>query len=82
MWFSCLQLKMSLQNSEVIVAPPIKEATKLLTNLIKNVAESGKAFVRWMDGTCIEMPDQRPRGEDGEPLVMTFSSDVIRMQQV
>jgi dynein heavy chain len=71
-----------LQNQEVVVAPPIKEATKLLTALIKNVAESGKAFVRWMDGTCIIMPDQRPKGEDGEPLVMTFSTEVVRMPQV
>jgi dynein heavy chain len=78
-----LQLKTSLQNGEVIMVPPIKEATKLLTTFIRNVGESSRSFVRWMDGTCIEMPDQRPKGDtDGEPLVMHFNSEVVRMQQV
>lgn len=81
--FPALQLKTSLQNSEVVVAPPVKEATKLLSAYIKNVAESCREFVRWMDGSCMEMPDQRPKGDiDGDPLVMHFSSEVLRMQQV
>lgn len=65
------------------MVPPIKEAQKLLQAFVKNVAESSRSFVRWMDGTCLEMPDQRPKGDtDGDPLVMHFSSEVIRMQQV
>lgn len=76
------QLKLSLQAGELVVAPPLKEATKLLAGFVKNVAESGREFVRWMDGTCLEMPDQRPRGEEGEPLVITFSSEVVRIQPV
>ena len=36
-----------------------------------------------MDGTCVEMPDQRPRGEtEGEPLVLSFNAEVLRIQQV
>ena len=36
-----------------------------------------------MDGTCVEMPDQRPAGEtEGEPLVLTFNTEVLRIQQV
>lgn len=35
-----------------------------------------------MDGSCIEMPDQRPRGEEGEPRVMHFNTEVIRLQPV
>lgn len=78
-----LQLKTSLQNGEVIMVAPIKEAQKLLQAYVKNVAESSRSFVRWMDGTCLEMADQRPKGDtDGDPLVMHFSSEVIRMQQV
>jgi dynein heavy chain len=65
------------------MVPPIKEAQKLLQTFVKNVAESSRTFVRWMDGTCIEMPDQRAKGDtDGDPLVMHFSSEVLRMQQV
>ena len=42
-----------------------------------------REFVRWMDGTCVEMPDQRPAGEtEGEPLVLTFNTEVLRIQQV
>lgn len=77
------QLKTSLQNSEVAIAPPVKEVSKLLSAYIKNVAESCREFVRWMDGTCLEMPDQRAKGDtDGDPVVMHFSSEVLRMQQV
>lgn len=80
---SLLQLKTSLQNGDVIMVPPIKEAQKLLQALVKNVAESSRSFVRWMDGTCLEMPDQRPKGDiDGEPLIMHFSTEVLHMQQV
>lgn len=36
-----------------------------------------------MDGTCVEMPDQRKPGEtEGDPLVLTFNSEVLRIQQV
>jgi hypothetical protein len=36
-----------------------------------------------MDGTCVEMPDQRPPGEtEGDPLVLNFSPEVLRIQQV
>lgn len=65
------------------MVPPVKEAQKLLQAFVKNVAESSRSFVRWMDGTCLEMPDQRPKGDtDGEQLVMQFSSEVLRLQQV
>ncbi|WIA10356.1 hypothetical protein OEZ85_010548 [Tetradesmus obliquus] len=71
------------KNSEVAIAPPVKEVSKLLSAYIKNVAESCREFVRWMDGTCLEMPDQRAKGDtDGDPVVMHFSSEVLRMQQV
>lgn len=79
----CLQLKTSLQNSEVVMAPPVKEATKLMSSFIRNTAEGCREFVRWMDGSCLEMPDQRSKGDtDGDRLVMHFSSEVLRMQQV
>lgn len=36
-----------------------------------------------MDGTCVEMPDQRPPGEtEGDPIVLTFMNEVLRIQQV
>jgi dynein heavy chain len=78
-----MQLKTSLQSGEVVLTPPLKEVSKLLSAYVKNLVESARDFVRWMDGTCIEVPDQRPKGDaDGEPLVMHFGSEVLRMQQV
>lgn len=39
--------------------------------------------MRWMDGTCVEMADQRPAGEtEGDPVVMAFTTEVLRIQQV
>jgi dynein heavy chain len=65
------------------MVPPIKEASKLLQAFMRNVGDSSRSFVRWMDGTCIEMPDQRPKGDtDGDPMVMHFSSELARLQQV
>lgn len=33
-------------------------------------------FVRWMDGTCVETPEQRVGGEDEEPFIYNFYWDV------
>lgn len=35
-----VQLKLSLQSGELVVQPPLKEASKLLASYVKNVAES------------------------------------------
>lgn len=87
------QLRAGLQNTDVVVSPPAKEAAKLLNAFLHNVVHSGKEFVRWMDATCLEMPDQRPRseggggrasstgagGNGGEPLVLHFKEDVVQL---
>lgn len=44
--------------------------------------ESTKLFVRWMDGTCSETPEQRGPNEDDEPVVFTFYWDVAANPQV
>jgi dynein heavy chain len=54
----CLQVSLSLIHSEVVVVPSTGEVTRALFRLLHNLADSAKAFVRWMDGTCIEAPEQ------------------------
>jgi dynein heavy chain len=53
-----LQVALSLIQSEVVVVPSTGEVSTALSRLVHNLAESGKPFVRWMDGTCIEAPEQ------------------------
>jgi len=65
-----------LSSPEVVVQPPISEVTKFLSRLVRNLVECTRPFVRWMDGTCIETPEQRPNGEDEEPVIFTFYWDV------
>lgn len=52
------QVALSLIQSEVVVVPSTVEVAKALQRLLHNMAESAKPFVRWMDGTCIEAPEQ------------------------
>jgi dynein heavy chain, axonemal len=75
-WMCLLQVRLSLSNPEVIVSPTIHDMSKLLTKVWRNIVESTKFFVRWMDGTCVETPEQRIGREDEEQFVFSFFSDV------
>ena len=66
----------------MVVNPSVQEVNKLLGRLVRSLVESTKPFVRWMDGTCIETPEQRVGNEDDEPVVFTFYWDVAANPQV
>ncbi len=38
----------------ILVTPNVPDIYNFLSKMLKNIAESCKHFVRWMDGTCIE----------------------------
>lgn len=40
------------------------------------MVESTKLFIRWMDGTCVETPEQRLGRDDEEPFVFSFYNDI------
>lgn len=62
--------------------PPLHaQVNKALGRLVRSLVESTKSFVRWMDGTCIETPEQRGKDED-EPVLFTFYWDVAANPQV
>lgn len=75
--FPLEQVVFSLQNTEVVISPPMSDVNKALGRLVRSLVESTKSFVRWMDGTCIDTPEQRGAGgEDEEPIVFTYYWDV------
>ena len=52
------RVALALLQPEVVVAPSTGEASKQLGRMLRNLVESAKPFVRWMDGTCLEAPEQ------------------------
>jgi hypothetical protein len=50
--------------------------------MVRSLVESTKAFVRWMDGTCIETPEQAGLHDEDEPVLFTFYWDVAANPQV
>ena len=73
-----MQIRLSLSNPEILVSPTIPDISKILSKLWRNMVESTKLFVRWMDGTCIETPDQKSVGEDEEIFSFNFYNDIQR----
>jgi dynein heavy chain len=60
---------MHLVNPEVVVQPSAHDIKKMINRLAKGIVESGKPFVRWMDGTCLEAPEIPGPTKDDEPFV-------------
>lgn len=60
------------------MSPTIADIAKILSKLWRNMVESTKLFIRWMDGTCIETPDQKVASEDEEVFSFNFYNDVQR----
>ncbi len=52
------------------------QVSKALGRLVRSLVDSTKLFVRWMDGTCVETPEQKGPNEDEEPVNFTFYWDV------
>ena len=61
---------------------PCHQVNKALGRLVRSLVESTKAFVRWMDGTCIETPEQAGLHDEDEPILFTFYWDVAANPQV
>ncbi len=76
------RISASLQSQDVVIQPPVNEVNKALGRMVRSMVESTKPFVRWMDGTCVETPDQKGPSEDDEPVVFTFYWDVASNPQV
>ena len=42
----------------MVLSPPFEEIHKIMGTMLRTIVESSKAFVHWMDTTCIECPVQ------------------------
>eukprot|EP00892_Ulva_mutabilis_P000669 jgi/Ulvmu1/10602/UM065_0058.1 len=70
------KIHVSLSNPEVLVSPTLADTAKILSKLWRNMVESTKSFIRWMDGTCLETPEQASVRDDEESFVFSFYNDV------
>lgn len=68
------QVNVSLNGKDLVVSPQLNDIYKYLNKCVKNLPESAKFFVRWMNGSCIETSPQ-PMGDD-EPFLYTFYQDI------
>lgn len=60
----------------IVVNPNIQDIYKTLSKLLKNIPESAKNFVRWMDGHCIEC--EPILINDDEEIIYTFYNDLSK----
>eukprot|EP01018_Ginkgo_biloba_P029498 Gb_13870 [translate_table: standard] len=47
-----------LNKPDVVLQPSLNDITTTLALLVRNLVDSARPFVRWMDGTCLETPEQ------------------------
>lgn len=66
----------SLSAPEIVISPLSTEVYKMAIKFARSIIEATKQFPRWQNGTCIITPPQKA-GEDEEPIVFSFYSDII-----
>ncbi|KAJ3328734.1 Dynein heavy chain 10, axonemal, partial [Blyttiomyces sp. JEL0837] len=71
----------SLSAPEIVISPPSAEIYKTLVRFARSIIDSTKQFHRWMNGTCLITPPQKV-GEDEEPVIFSFHSDVVVNQTI
>ena len=71
----------TLNGNDMVVTPALPEVDKLLTKAVRNMAESAKYYIRWMNGTCLRTEPQIIN-EDEEPYVFSFFQDISKNPQV
>jgi dynein heavy chain len=49
-----LQVSLHLSHPDVVLQPNVADMKKGIARLALALVESGRQFVRWMDGTCLE----------------------------
>ncbi|KAI8814786.1 dynein heavy chain and region D6 of dynein motor-domain-containing protein [Cladochytrium replicatum] len=77
----------SLSAPEIIISPLSGEIYKMMVKFARSLIDTTKLFHRWQNGTCIITPPQKilgakSDGDEGEPVVFSFHSDVIVNPQI
>jgi dynein heavy chain len=78
------RVRVGLNGKDLVLSPPLPEVFKFCSRAVRNIAESAKVFVRWMDGTCLECAAQEVEGadDDAEPVIFSFYADLEKNPQV
>jgi dynein heavy chain len=75
-FFPLIKVVAEMNPPAITVTPNIQDIYKHLSKLIKNIPESAKQFVRWMDGQCL--PCAPIVVKDDEEVVYTFYNDLSK----
>ena len=59
-------------DSWALLLPRLVQVNKTLIRLVRSLVESTKSFMRWMDGTCVETPEQ------AEAIVVALESLAVK----
>jgi len=66
----------SLSTPDIVLSPAKTDIKKLFSKMVKNAVESTKSFNRWMRGTCLECAPRFLHGDEDEPVIFSFYSDI------
>jgi dynein axonemal heavy chain len=75
-----IKVNANMNPPHIVVTPNIQDIYKFLSKVLKNIPESAKRFVRWLDGTCKEC-ETIVISED-EEVLYTFWNDISKSQLV
>jgi dynein heavy chain len=75
-----IRVKASYIAPDVILSPDVPTITKYLRRAVYQILKSSKAFLRWMDGTCMEVEVQVPQGE--APPDFSFVEDIRQNHEI
>lgn len=57
--YAIFKLDICLRAGEIVCDPPLKELSRSIMHAAKSIARSVSVLGRWMDGTCLEVPEQK-----------------------
>jgi dynein heavy chain len=66
----------SLSAPDIVLSPALNDIQKLFNKMVKNTVESTRSFYRWMRGTCLECAPVYVHGEEDEPVIFSFYTDI------
>uniref|UniRef100_A0A7S4D2X3 Dynein-1, subspecies f n=1 Tax=Eutreptiella gymnastica TaxID=73025 RepID=A0A7S4D2X3_9EUGL len=75
----------SLAASDIVTSPAMGEIQATLSKVMRNIIETTKMFVRWMDGACIDctLGEISPKPtDDSDSHIPTFFNDISQNSQV
>jgi len=73
----------TLSGKDLITTPSLIDVDKLITKVVKSMAESSKMFVRWMHGTCVRCePIALENDSEEESYVFSYYQDISQNPQI